>query len=93
MVSQHNYTVCNLQMELIWRLSLITVYRGVLKDIILLVINITIMEEVSRQIPDFGQMSELIVKMTRDIIVIALMKVQSASMAMRTHMPLLDVIH
>ena len=92
-VSQHNYPVYNPQMELVWLLSLITVYQGVPKDTILLVINITITTEVSRQIPDFGQMSDLFVKMTRGIIVIALMKVKSASMVKRTHMPLLAIIH
>ena len=52
---------------------------------ILSVINITITREMIRQIPVFGQMSDLIPEKTKDIIVTELMNVQLPSTHTRAY--------
>ena len=77
------WVILDLQMELTWHQSLITLYHDNTKDILLLIINTKVMTEMPSWTLALWQMPDEMAKWTKDIIVIALMKAQCANIWIR----------
>ena len=76
----------------IWTVGLLIIFQGIAMLTILLVINITLFSEIPSPTYDLWQMSDLLTKMTMDIVLIRPMEVHHVSEFTNQDLTILDII-